>query len=593
MSDFVERFVERAEEHFRVLNDEISMSRTLNRQLIVVSLYGFMCNFVAWTAWIMPTYSDEKVGTFLWFTIIPMLTQMLCMLVCGMFRRIAYAIKRPRAFAPLGSLAYSCFFVSMVYFYRDIPIFWLFIIGPILLASFYRKFRWLSYTIIWTLAGTIGIIFLPENHSVYQITNPSNFMMAAEAVIIATLMAFLAFGLHVRIETTIKDKAKVEATKQAKDTFFTKMSHEIRTPINAVIGMNELILKEDTSPAVQKYSGNIKRAGQTLLALVNDILDSSRLESGFMEIVPAEYDLMELITDCYNLIATRAGEKGLEFRVSNDPNLPRKLIGDEMRVKQILTNLLSNAVKYTNDGFIELNISKRERGESDIELIFSVKDSGMGISEADLPHIFDTFERLDEKKNKYIEGTGLGLSITKSLTELMNGSITVDSKVDEGSTFTASIPHGFSGEEVLGDFNKNYEKSQPRLSTEVEHLLAPEATVLVVDDVKMNIDVFKGLLKRTQIKIDAAISAEKALKLASTQKYDVIFMDHIMPQMDGVEALHILREKEGPNVNTPVIALTANVTVNAEDEYREYGFDGFIAKPVKGKVLEETIRNYL
>lgn len=406
-------------------------------------------------------------------------------------------------------------------------------------------------------------------------------------------MAACSWGMHMRAEEMIKKTAMLEATKQAKEIFFSKMSNEIRTPINAILGMDEIILKEEINPSVESSAVSIKRAGQNLLAIVNDIVDSSKLEAGMLSLSESEYDFMSVLIEAYNLIHVRTEEKGLELRIVNALELPRILMGDEMRVKQIIINLLSNAVKYTKDGYVELNVSGKKRDDDSIELIISVKDSGIGITAEERESLFDTFERLDEKRNRYIEGVGIGLSITKQLAELMGGSISVESVVDEGSEFTVVIPQGIAGNESMGDFYKELAKAVPGESGEHERFTFDGTRILVVDDVQVNLDVFKGLLKKSGIEIDAAICGETAVRLAKKKMYDMIFMDHLMPGMDGVETMKAIRGISEEYAHTPVIALTANITEKSEEEYKELGFDAFVAKPVKGRILEETIAGFV
>lgn len=581
--------IDKSEEHFSASQSEYELSVALNKRLFFVAFYGFVCNLIAWFVWLKPIYADDVVGSFIWFTVLPMCAQLLAMLICVFVNFISQKLNNSVLYAVLGSFCYAFFFVSMIYFYRNNQIFWLFAIGPLLLASFYRRYVWMNFSLLWTMAGVIAVIFGAFEDYGYELANPPKAMVATETLIVGSLMAFFAIGIHAKVEAMIKNVAHIEATKQAKDVFFAKMSHEIRTPINAVLGMNELILKEEISPEVENYSVNIKRAGQNLLAIINDILDSSKLESGGITIATDEYDLMNVLLDSYNLIRSRADEKGLEIRVVNDPSVPKNLIGDEVRVKQILTNLLTNAVKYTQSGYVELNVAWRKKEEDDMDLILTVKDTGIGIKAEEKEKLFDTFERLDEKRNKYIEGTGLGLSITKQFVELMQGKIEVESVLDEGSSFKVTIPQTIAGSGSIGDFYKNLEKAFHKDSQEHEKFTSYGTKILVVDDVQMNLDVFKGLLKKSGTDIDAALSGEAAIRLANKKKYDMIFMDHLMPGMDGVEAMKTIRSSSKENADTPVIALTANVSKDSEAEYKELGFDAFLAKPVKGKNIEEMI----
>ena len=385
----------------------------------------------------------------------------------------------------------------------------------------------------------------------------------------------------------------VEANK-AKSYFLSNMSHEIRTPINAVLGMNEMILRECTDESILSYAENIQSSGKTLLFLINDILDMSKIESGKMEIVPVEYETADMLLDLWNVIYLRAHEKGLTVDFFLDDTLPRVLFGDDVRVKQIVTNLLTNAVKYTSKGGVELRADYRRTGEDAMDLIISVKDTGMGIRKEDMGKLFESFQRIEEEKNRNIEGTGLGMNIVMSLLRLMGGDIKVDSEYQKGSTFTVTIPQKIISDEATGDFVSILSKQRHEAARKRESFVAPEASVLVVDDNGMNLDVFKALLKRTKINIVTADSGRKSLELVKEQFFDIIFMDHMMPGMDGIETLHEIQKLESfPNEKTPIIALTANALSGARELYLKEGFTDFLTKPIDAELLEQMILRYL
>ncbi|MCR5088254.1 MAG: response regulator, partial [Oscillospiraceae bacterium] len=405
-----------------------------------------------------------------------------------------------------------------------------------------------------------------------------------------------------------------ERANAAKSEFLTNMSHEIRTPINAVLGMNEMILREsrearemhpeqdkETRTALDNicsYAGNIQSAGNNLLSIINDILDFSKIEAGRMELVEGEYQLSSLINDVSNMVLFKASSKNLDFNVSVDSSLPDGLWGDEVRVRQIVTNLLSNAVKYTDKGEIRLLFCRDEAEEpqpdNGIRLRVSVQDTGIGIRPEDRERLFTKFERIDLNRNSTVEGTGLGLTITHRLLEMMGGSIQVESTYGKGSTFTAVIPQKVISCEPVGDFEEKFRNSVLDAGSYEESFRAPEARVLIVDDTQMNITVETGLLKKTGIRIDSAISGEKALLLTAVNPYDVILMDQRMPGMDGTETLRKIREQtDGANPDTPVICLTADAIIGAKERYLSQGFSDYLTKPVEGPALERMLLKYL
>ena len=377
---------------------------------------------------------------------------------------------------------------------------------------------------------------------------------------------------------------------QAKAHFLSNMSHEIRTPINAILGMNEMLLRECTDPQLLTYAGNIQSSGRTLLTLINDILDLSKIESGKMEIIPTEYKTADLFIDLWNVIYLRAKDKNLKFSFMLDETMPNTLLGDDVRVKQIVTNLLTNAVKYTQKGSVKLHAAYEKQEEDRIVLIISIEDTGIGIKEEDMDGLFEAFQRLDEDKNRNIEGTGLGMSITMTLLKMMGGDMDVKSVYQEGSTFTVRIPQRIVNSEPIGDF-ESIRNSQTLINAkQYDSFEAPEANILVVDDNPMNLTVFTSVLKHTKMNIVTAESGEKSLDLVKEQSFHIIFMDHMMPEMDGVETLHEIHKLKGsPNEKTPVIALTANAISGAREYYMKEGFVDFFTKPIDSAKLEQMI----
>lgn len=402
--------------------------------------------------------------------------------------------------------------------------------------------------------------------------------------------------------TTLREeKILAEKASLAKSQFLANMSHEIRTPINGILGMDTMLLKECKDEVLKEYALNIQSAGQTLLSIINDILDISKIESGKMEIVPVVYDLFTVINDCRNMVAMRANDKNLTLNVEVDKSMPSGLLGDEIRVRQIINNLLSNAVKYTPNGSVTLKVSFEHAddalaAESDsrmIKLIITVQDTGIGIREEDIGKLFTTFQRLEEKRNRNIEGTGLGLNLTKRLVDLMSGEIQVESIYGKGSTFIVAIPQVVKRSEPMGDFNERCNKAID--VDEVRNSFkAPSACILVVDDVPMNLRVMSGLLKETQVQIDTACNGMEALEKIKRKHYDLIFLDHMMPVMNGMETMSIMRTlSDHPNKNTQVIMLTANADKKARDFYLQAGFADYLSKPVREIDLLDMLRRYL
>ena len=389
------------------------------------------------------------------------------------------------------------------------------------------------------------------------------------------------------------EKQAADEANKAKSSFLADMSHEIRTPINAILGMNEMILRESDNEDILEYAGNIDSSGRSLLQLINSILDFSKIEDGKMEIVPVEYELAPAIAYLVNSISERAKSKELEFSTDVDPKLPSKLFGDDSRIKQVVLNLLTNAVKYTKEGSVTLSVRQKERTEDAVMLHVEVKDTGIGIREEDMTRLFESFARLDQVKNRNIEGTGLGMSIVTKLLSLMDSSLNVDSVYGKGSTFSFDIWQDIKDEKPIGEFDMTTANSSAHNKNEGV-LFAPDARILLTDDTKMNIMVVQKLLKRTGIQIDTADSGEKAIALADANEYDLILMDQRMPHMDGTEAMNRIRQlPSAKNVSNPVICLTADAIRGAKEKYMALGFTDYLTKPVDSRELENMLLAYL
>ncbi len=390
------------------------------------------------------------------------------------------------------------------------------------------------------------------------------------------------------------EKQAADEASEAKSRFLADMSHEIRTPINAIIGMNEMILRETDSKDILGYSQNIKQSGHNLLQLINGILDFSKIEDGKMDIVPVRYSVGSQIAYLINSISDRASSKKLTLNVSVDKNIPSELYGDDTRINQVIINLLTNAVKYTEKGSVDFTMKEKERSEDGkILLYFEVKDTGIGIKDTDMKKLFESFERLDVVKNRNIEGTGLGMTITVKLLELMDSELKVESVYGEGSKFSFELWQKIENAEPLGDYREAIAKPQNSESYR-ESFRAPDARILVVDDTKMNLLVVENLLKKTGIKIDTAINGPDSIELAKNNAYDIILMDQRMPGMDGTEAMREIRNLESSlNSATPVICLTADVVRGAKERYIQMGFNDYLTKPIDSAELEKMLINYL
>jgi len=387
------------------------------------------------------------------------------------------------------------------------------------------------------------------------------------------------------------EKSAADSANKAKSNFLADMSHEIRTPINAVLGMNEMILRESKDEQILEYSANIKSAGNTLLSIINNILDFSKIEDGKMSLVPVEFDTAELINSLINSISERARTKGLEFNVDIDESVPSKLYGDDVRISQVIMNLLTNAVKYTENGSVTLRVKNKGIDDGSVTLRFDVIDTGIGIKDEDLEKLFMSFERLEEKRNRHIEGTGLGISIVNKLLTMMNSKLEVDSKYAIGSTFGFDLKLRVVDAEPVGAFDEKNRNS--RIEPDyVVHLNAPDAKVLVTDDNGMNLKVAVNFLKIFGITPVTCGSGAETIELAKKERFDIIFLDHMMPQMDGFETLKVLKDEDLLQ-GAVVIALTANAVVGAEEQYLKAGFDGYLSKPIMLADLEKILRNNL
>ena len=463
------------------------------------------------------------------------------------------------------------------------------------LCHFQTKATMLVTIGMW-VSGFLGVSTKPSTTEMVL----SFVSLYASSWIITNLARIIAFERRKSLEQerSLDDLLKVVELKcneaqiatRSKTEFLSNMSHEIRTPINTVLGMNEMILREATDSNIQKYAGNVENSGKMLLSLINDILDFSKIESGKMEIIHVKYQVSSVLNDAMSMIKPRADAKGLSLTLEVNENIPNLLEGDEVRIRQIVTNLLTNAVKYTEEGKVTLIADFKQMEQNSIELYLAVRDTGIGIRKEDQSKLFESFQRIDEKKNRNIEGTGLGLSITSHLVELMGGRIGVESTYKEGSLFYVTIPQKVEDAKPIGTFTQYTD--QARAHHYQTSFTAPEARILIVDDNAMNLAVAEGLLKQTCIQIETASSGEECLRMLRRNKYHLLLLDHMMPGMDGIETLNRMKE-EALASDMPVIALTANAVSGAREMYLNCGFQDYLSKPISGGNLEKMLQNWL
>ncbi|PWJ61588.1 MULTISPECIES: hybrid sensor histidine kinase/response regulator [unclassified Fibrobacter] len=453
------------------------------------------------------------------------------------------------------------------------------------------------------ISGQACMVFysvVKDDWYVVTIVNESELFRNVQKILYRNiLISLILFALLLYFCTSsYRNRIIALSSSAAKSQFLANMSHEIRTPINGILGMNAMLLKKVTDESMKECAQNIDSAGHTLLSIVNDVLDISKIESGKMEILPVPYEMFSVLNDCYNMVHDRANEKALDLELRVNPNLPSGLLGDEIRIRQIGNNLLSNAVKYTDKGKVTLIVDFEKSGEvaekSTITLIIRVADTGQGIRKEHLDKLFEKFERVNERSNRAIEGTGLGLNITKRLVEMMGGEISVESEFGRGSVFSVKIPQVVENVAPMGDFATRHKQALSKTENFKSGFTAKDARVLVVDDVKMNLRVVEGLLKDTQIQLDTATSGKDALAKVTKTRYDIILLDHMMPEMDGIETFAAMQKMDDNLSNgTPVIMLSANAIIGAKENYLKHGFTDYLSKPVSEKALHSMILKYL
>lgn len=396
---------------------------------------------------------------------------------------------------------------------------------------------------------------------------------------------------NIELEEAISAAKKANG---ARDIFLANMSHELRTPINTILGLNELIIRESQDEAIKEYALDIRQAGNILLTLVSDILDYTKLEAGQMSLMDGIYDISSLLNDLINGISLQLRKKKLDLKLDIADDIPYKLSGDEIHIRQVIGNLLTNAVKYTEKGDITLHLDWNKVSEDEIEIEIAVTDTGIGIKEQDIPRLFGVFQRMDSTVRSKNERTGLGLAITKRLVQMMGGELQVQSTYGKGSTFSFKVVQKVVDAAPLGDFEKQYYESLHSTENYRQKFIAPMGRIMIVDDNAMNLAVAQGLLKQTRLQIDVAGSGEECLELLKRKTYHLICLDHMMPVMDGVETLHMIRAMEGnPSADIPIIALTANAVAGAREFYLNEGFQDYLTKPIDADKFENMLIQYL
>lgn len=404
----------------------------------------------------------------------------------------------------------------------------------------------------------------------------------------------VAYSTVKYMQSDIQEKHDAIEANKAKSSFLAHMSHEIRTPLNAILGMNEMILRESLDPQISGYAANIKEASKNLLSLINDVLDYTKIESGKLELISVKYDLASIVNDLYNMVRFKVKDKGLKLEICVNPQIPSSLYGDEVRLRQVILNLLSNAIKYTKKGSIVLRMDYKIINAKSIYLKVEVEDTGIGIKEEEIDTLFEAFKRVDEQKNRDIEGSGLGLNICQQILSLAKSKLYVESQYKKGSKFYFDVIQEVNSWKPVENISKMMNIDEMNLvKPYTADFIAPQANILIVDDNEMNLMVAKALLKETKVKVETAKSGEACLDMIHQKHYDIIFLDHLMPQMDGIETLQHIIANRGACEDTPVIAMTANVVSGAREKYLEYGFFDYIPKPIEASRFEKIIKKYL
>lgn len=451
--------------------------------------------------------------------------------------------------------------------------------------GYIKEYFWVSMGIL----ASVAAAFIQMVMYFLKVSAFSGMILALGLIF---LLIFAVINTIHEILQMERDRQRAMTSNEMKGKFLAKMSHEIRTPINSVLGMNAMVLRESRERRIKEYAMDIQNAGQNLLSIINDILDFSKIESGKMELVLVDYDFSSMIHDVVNMIAVKAEAKELSLDVYVDENLPSHMSGDDVRIRQILVNLLNNAVKYTETGGVTLRVDGESDGDT-AKIRFRIEDTGIGIKEEDIEKLYKEFERIEEARNRHVEGSGLGMTIVVQLLELMQSKLQVESVYGKGSVFSFTLEQKIVDSKPIGNLEERIRRQAEEYVYNVA-FTAPKAQLLVVDDNPVNRKVFVNLLKETQVQIEEASGGMECLEKIREKKYDVIFLDHMMPDMDGVETIHHMKEETDHFcTGTPVVALTANAISGAREMYLEEGFDSFVSKPINPEKLENLLMELL
>ncbi len=568
-----------------------------NVNLVVMSLYFSVMNFNAYSlmryvaAYV--SVKDKKFDTFNRFLIFSSNVMLICNAV-PFFHGFFFVITEDGALSngPYNTLWRS---VYVIYF-----------VVMALYLQLTHKHAYTSKTHYRTFNALIGLLVI-ANIVQYMFIRMTLFTYAVSCFVLFVAFFYYEAPTYRRMHTVEKEledaRTQVEqstritnAANKAKSNFLANTSHEIRTPMNAILGMNEMILKESKDSEIHQAAMDIRKAGNHLLSIINNILDISKIESGKMELYQTDYHLYQTLRDVEESHFESIHEKNLEFVLDINKDIPEHLYGDEDKIRQVLDNLIENAVKYTQQGKITLKVNGTPEAHDHFKLNMSVEDTGIGIRKDDLGKLFQSFERVNLTETQNIQGAGLGLTLVRYLLELMNGKVSAQSEYGKGSTFKIEIPQllaqeGFRG--TVREYEVMFEKEFGEAREDNSKFICPEAQILIVDDTPVNLVVAKGMLKESQAKVTTAESGEDCLELLKTNRYDIIFLDHKMPGMDGIETLNAAHELDGPSRLAKYVALTANSGSTLREEYISKGFNDYLPKPIKADALRKILSRYL